>query len=100
AIPDVSGKSISDAQAALSAVGLKTATGSQSYSDTVPNGDVISVAAQKDGPVRPGDTLLLNTSKGPQLFPVPNVVGMTRDTAKAALTSAGFTPKYDTVWDA
>jgi serine/threonine-protein kinase len=25
---------------------------------------------------------------------------MTRDNAKAAITAAGFTPKYDSVWDA
>jgi serine/threonine-protein kinase len=95
AIPDVAGKSIADAQAALSAVGLKTTAGSSSYSDTVPEGDVIDTAAQKgDGPVRPGDTILLNSSKGPAPVPVPNVVGQTWDKAKPALTAAGFQLSY------
>ena len=34
---------------------------------------------------RPGEAVTLVVSSGPPLFPVPNVVGMTRDQAKAAL---------------
>ena len=50
--------------------------------------------------MRKGDTIVLDISKGPQLFPVPNVVGMTRDQAKKALTDAGFVPEYSSFWDA
>ncbi|GAB3387006.1 Stk1 family PASTA domain-containing Ser/Thr kinase [Humibacter soli] len=99
AIPDVAGKSLSDAQAALTAVGLKSVTGSEDYSDSVDKGSVISAAPQNQGPTRAGDTVVLDVSKGPQLFPVPNVVGMTRDEAKKALTDAGFTPTYNAIWD-
>lgn len=99
-VPDVSGMSVSDATSALGAVGLKAAAGSQSFSDDVPSGDVISASPQNSGPVRPGDTILLNTSRGPQLFPVPNVVGDTLGQAKSALSSAGFTPVYSAFWDA
>ena len=99
AIPDVAGKSLSDAQAALTAVGLKSVTGSEDYSDTVDKDSVISAAPQNQGPTRAGDTIVLDVSKGPQLFPVPNVVGMTRDQAKKALTDAGFTPTYNSIWD-
>ncbi|WP_285116329.1 Stk1 family PASTA domain-containing Ser/Thr kinase [Leifsonia sp. fls2-241-R2A-40a] len=98
AIPDVSGKSVADASAALSKVGLLTSAGPQSYSDTIAEGDVISAQPQHD-PVKPGDTLLLETSKGPEPVTVPDVVGKTWDVAKKALTDAGFKLKYSGLAD-
>jgi serine/threonine-protein kinase len=100
AVPDVTGKTESAAQSALAAVGLKSAEGTTDYSDDVPQGSVISQAPQNEGPVRKGDTIVLDISKGPQLFPVPNVVGMSRDQAKKALSDAGFVPVYSAFWDA
>jgi serine/threonine-protein kinase len=100
AVPDVTGKTESAAQSTLAAVGLKSAEGTTDYSDDVPQGSVISQAPQNEGPVRKGDTIVLDISKGPQLFPVPNVVGMSRDQAKKALSDAGFVPVYSAFWDA
>ncbi|MGO4534071.1 Stk1 family PASTA domain-containing Ser/Thr kinase [Leifsonia sp. 2MCAF36] len=98
AIPDVAGKSVADASAALTKVGLLTSAGPQSYSDTVAQGDVIAAHPQHD-PVRPGDTLLLETSKGPEPVSVPDVVGKNWADAKKALTDAGFTLKYSAIAD-
>jgi serine/threonine-protein kinase len=98
AIPDVSGKSVADASAILSKVQLLTSAGPQSYSDTIPEGDVIAAQPQHQ-PVRPGDTLLLETSKGPEPVTVPDVVGKTWDVAKKALTDAGFQLKYSALAD-
>jgi serine/threonine-protein kinase len=98
AIPDVSGKSVADASAILSKVQLLTSAGPQSYSDTIPEGDVIAAQPQHQ-PVRPGDTLLLETSKGPEPVTVPDVVGKTWDVAKKALTDAGFQLKYSPIAD-
>lgn len=97
-IPDVAGKSVEDASAALSKVGLLTSAGPQSYSDTVPEGAVISAQPQHE-PVRPGDTLLLETSKGPEPVAVPDVVGKNWADAKKALTDAGFQLKYSAIAD-
>ncbi|SEH98240.1 MULTISPECIES: Stk1 family PASTA domain-containing Ser/Thr kinase [unclassified Leifsonia] len=97
-IPDVSGKSVADASAILSKVQLLTSAGPQSYSDTIPEGDVIAAQPQHQ-PVRPGDTLLLETSKGPEPVTVPDVVGKTWDVAKKALTDAGFQLKYSPIAD-
>lgn len=97
-IPDVAGKSVEDASAALSKVGLLTSAGPQSYSDTVPEGAVISAQPQHE-PVRPGDTLLLETSKGPEPVTVPDVVGKNWADAKKALTDAGFQLKYSAIAD-
>ncbi len=98
AIPDVAGKSVEDATAILSKVKLLTSAGPQSYSDTVEEGDVISAQPQHE-PVRPGDTLLLETSKGPEPVTIPDVAGKTWDVAKKALTDAGFKLKYSAIAD-
>jgi serine/threonine-protein kinase len=97
-IPDVAGKSVSAATAALEKVGLHATAGPQSYSDTIDKDDVISAQPQSQ-PVRPGDTLALETSRGPQPVPVPDVVGQTWDKAKKALTDAGFQLKYSPAAD-
>ncbi|MGH1527296.1 Stk1 family PASTA domain-containing Ser/Thr kinase [Leifsonia sp. L25] len=97
-IPDVTGKSVSGATAALEKVGLHATAGPQSYSDTIDKGDVISAQPQGQ-PVRPGDTLALETSRGPAPVPVPDVVGQTWDKAKAALQAAGFQLNYSAAAD-
>ncbi|MEO6826232.1 MAG: Stk1 family PASTA domain-containing Ser/Thr kinase [Microbacteriaceae bacterium] len=92
-IPDVSAATVDKATAALEAVGLKAVAGAQEYSDGIQKGLVISAVPQKDGPVRAGDTLALQISRGPQPVPVPDVGGQNVATAKKALESAGFTVK-------
>ncbi|MFP3465701.1 Stk1 family PASTA domain-containing Ser/Thr kinase [Leifsonia sp. SIMBA_070] len=98
AIPDVAGKSVKDASSILSKAGLLTSAGPESYSDTVSDGDVISAQPQHE-PVRPGDTLLLETSKGPEPVTVPDVVGKNWADAKKALSDAGFQLKYSAIAD-
>jgi serine/threonine-protein kinase len=98
AIPDVSGKSVEDATAALRDVGLLAQSGPESYSDSIDKGDVISAQVQSE-PVHKGDTLILELSKGPEPVPVPDVVGKTWDVAKKALTDAGFKLKYSAIAD-
>jgi beta-lactam-binding protein with PASTA domain/tRNA A-37 threonylcarbamoyl transferase component Bud32 len=98
AIPDVAGDSVDDATATLAKVNLKVGAGPESYSDTVQKGDVIAAHPQSDV-VKPGDTLLLETSKGPEPVPVPDVVGKSWDVAKKALQDAGFQLKYSPIAD-
>ena len=74
------------------------AAGPESYSDSIDKGDVISAQPQKD-PVHKGDTLLLETSKGPEPVPVPDVVGKNWADAKKLLTDAGFKLKYSAIAD-
>ncbi|WP_246846626.1 PASTA domain-containing protein [Humibacter ginsenosidimutans] len=98
AVPDVTGKAEADADSALQAVGLVPTDGKKEYSDSVPEGSVISQAPQSQGPVRKGDTIVLDISRGPAPVEVPNVIGETWDKAKAKLTNAGFKVSYpDTV---
>ncbi len=105
-IPDVHGRSVDQAVAALAQAGLVGEPGKQSFSDDVDKGEVISVYPLDQNPVRSGldgaagSKVGLEVSKGPDLVAVPAVVGLTRDEAKAALDKAGFTYAYSAFWDA
>ncbi|TFD16856.1 Stk1 family PASTA domain-containing Ser/Thr kinase [Cryobacterium sp. TMT2-23] len=99
AVPDVSGKSVDDATAALGDKGLLVTAGGEEFSDSVADGDVISARPTKDGPVRAGDTFTLTTSKGPAPVEVPNVVGKSWGEGKKILTDLGFKLKYNALWD-
>ncbi len=105
-IPPVNGRSVDQAKATRSPAGLVGEPGKQSFSDDVDTGEVISVYALDQAPVRsglgdaPGSKVGLEISMGPDLVAVPAVVGLTRDEAKAALDKAGFKYAYSAFWDA
>lgn len=88
-MPDVHGKSVDDATAILIGLGLQVTT-TQSFSDTVKSGIVISSSPGAGASLRKGDTVNLVVSKGPQLFPVPNVTGMDINHAIRVIEQAGF----------
>lgn len=99
-VPDVVGDRVEDAQATLSDVDLSSRT-TEEFSSEVDEGRVIRVLDREGGGSwRPGETLTLVVSKGPQLFEIPNVVGQTRDSAAQILRDAGFEPSYSGLWNA
>jgi serine/threonine-protein kinase len=100
AIPDVTGESVDKAIATLAEKGLVGQRGAESYSDTVDEGDVISIAPAKEGPVRSGDAIVLEVSRGPEPVTIPNVVGMPWNDAKRTLTDLGFKLSYNPAADA
>ncbi|HEY0249140.1 MAG TPA: Stk1 family PASTA domain-containing Ser/Thr kinase [Gryllotalpicola sp.] len=94
-VPNVVGMPLADAQKALRAKGLYYGQGQAKHDDTVPKGSVIAqTPADPSGPVRPNDTILLDVSEGPQLYPVPDVTNETWDKASQTLQQAGFTVDY------
>ena len=99
-IPDVAGRSVKDATSTLLEVGLTATAGRENYSDTVPKGNVIGIDVADGAVIRPGDPISLTISKGKEQIAVPDVVGMSWDKAKAALTDAGFIPNYNRAADA
>jgi eukaryotic-like serine/threonine-protein kinase len=100
AIPDVSGKTVDEATTILGDKHLVVQSGESSYNDTVPEGNVISAAPAADGPVREGSTMVLSISRGPEPVIIPNVVGMSWNDGKKALTDLGFKLDYKKLWDA
>jgi len=67
------------------------------FDPAVPTGAVIGLqTVTPDAPIRPGDSINLIVSKGPDLVEVPDVVGETIPEAKAALEAAGFVVRLNT----
>ncbi|KAB1643970.1 Stk1 family PASTA domain-containing Ser/Thr kinase [Gulosibacter chungangensis] len=89
ALPQVAGYGQTVAIDMLEDAGLVANLAWSAYSSTVPQGVIISATATSD-PVRPGDTIDLVTSLGPEMAEVPDVKGSTGAAAVSALEGAGF----------
>lgn len=100
--PDVSGLSVGQATDTLAAKGLGVTDEPQYvFSTEVEKDRVIGVADRaEEGNWRPGDSVQLIVSKGPELFPVPDVTGLTRDEAAKKIRDAGFEPVWNAIWNA
>jgi beta-lactam-binding protein with PASTA domain/tRNA A-37 threonylcarbamoyl transferase component Bud32 len=99
AIPSVVGLSVAEATEKLVALGLLVSDPTESFSETVATGDVISQSVP-EGVVRPGATIGLEVSKGEDLVEVPNVMGLTIAQASAKLQELGFgfTTNVPAIW--
>lgn len=95
-IPNVKGMTVEQATTALEAVELTVNNkGTEEFSTTVPTGRVISVSSTR-GTIRPGDSVSLVVSKGPELITIPEVAGMTIAAARELLEGLGFTVSVET----
>ncbi|WP_188741820.1 Stk1 family PASTA domain-containing Ser/Thr kinase [Agromyces bauzanensis] len=89
-LPDVTGLPVGEAEAALAGANLAVGYADPEFSDEVPVDHVISAAPAND-PMRPGDTVVLTVSKGPDLVEVPNVItGQTVAQAREQLEALDF----------
>ena len=89
-IRDWTGKSADRAIAALGKQQLQVDTSDQEYSDTVPEGHVIS-QSPVSGVLHKGDTVSLTVSKGPELVQIPgNLRAMGVEAATSLLEGLGF----------
>jgi serine/threonine-protein kinase len=88
-VPDVTGKNLDEAKAALKDVGLRGKVVESKYDDQVAADDVIS-QTPKDGQAPKDSVVSLIVSKGPPLVDVPNVVGRSIGDATVILQNAGF----------
>ncbi len=91
-VPNVVGMDVQQATSTVTSAGFE-ATTSDTFSDTVPKGTVISQDPGAGGTAPKGTTIALVVSKGKQLFPVPGVEGQNVDRAVKILQGAGFTAK-------
>ena len=88
-IKDWTGRSFDDASAALEKRGLQVSVAGEEYSDTVPEGDVIS-QDPTTGTLFRGDTVSFVVSQGPELVEVPQVKAMGVEAATELLEGLGF----------
>jgi serine/threonine-protein kinase len=101
AIPDVRGKTEEEAGALLDAQRLNVVLAPREFNREVPEGSVIE---QVPGPsaardTKPGTSVTLVVSKGPEPVTVPSVEGRTRAEAEDTLKSAGLVAKVVLVFD-
>ncbi|MCH9816500.1 MAG: Stk1 family PASTA domain-containing Ser/Thr kinase [Actinomycetia bacterium] len=89
-VPNLVGVSEKGALDRLASVGLAGSVTGSDYSESVPDGAVISTSPASGATIKRGDTVSISLSKGPPPVVVPNVVDMQRAQAVAALKAEGF----------
>ena len=89
-VPRVEGMELAVAGSELREAGLQVEVAASEYSSTVPAGQVIRAEPAAGSRVRTRSVVELVPSKGPELLPVPRVVGMSEAAAKEALRARGF----------
>ena len=95
-VPTLTGKGASAAKSSIEALG-HDASPTEAYSDTVPEGQVISQQTREGSTVYRGDSVSYTVSKGPEMVTVPDVVGLQRQEAHDKLEGAGFTVQEDLI---
>ena len=87
-VPKVEELTQTAATAAMTGAKLKVGTITQKASNTIGSGKVLSQDPASGSSVAEGSPVNLVISSGPQMVPVPDLNGMTRDAATAALAGA------------
>nr|WP_258806109.1 PASTA domain-containing protein [Pseudarthrobacter sp. NS4] len=88
-IPEVANKTVAQAQQLLSDAGYRSTT-SDVFDDDVPTGLVVGSEPEAGTEIRKYQPVSLFVSKGPQLFPLPELTGGTLEEAKDSLNAAGM----------
>ena len=90
-VPNLTGMTIADATAALSAQGLLLAQVDPQFSDTVAAGLIAAQDLAPNTTVDRGVTITVAVSKGPDVVAVPPLANLTLQQATDTLTAAGLT---------
>ncbi|HEY7273834.1 MAG TPA: Stk1 family PASTA domain-containing Ser/Thr kinase [Actinoplanes sp.] len=90
-VPDVTGMELAAARGQLEATKLKLKEGTAEYSDTVPEGVVISTNPKADTSLKPGSVVTVVVSKGRAPITVPQLTGRNINEVRAQLQQLGLT---------
>ncbi|MEO6143230.1 MAG: Stk1 family PASTA domain-containing Ser/Thr kinase [Dermatophilaceae bacterium] len=93
-LTDWTGKPADQAVKAMTAAKLTVDATKSEFNDTVPKGSVIS-QSPATGTLFQKDKVTLVVSKGPELVPVPPVIGRQEGEARSILEGLGFTVKIE-----
>ena len=91
-VPNVVGKTLTEAEKAITEAGFEVGETTEVYSDTVKSGLVVSTDPEAGKTPDRGSAIDIAVSMGKEQVTVPSVVGYDETTAKQILTQAGFTP--------
>jgi eukaryotic-like serine/threonine-protein kinase len=89
-VPDVTGMELAAAKGELDQVKLKVKEGQGKYSDTVPEGVVISTDPAVNTSLKPGSTVTVVVSKGRAPITVPDLTNKNINEARALLQQLGL----------
>lgn len=90
-LPDVRGLTVEEAEQKLQDAGLVGIVGGDGeFSDTIAEGLVIDYVRPQGALLRPGDTVTLTISRGPELVTIPDLVGDTIQEAVDTLRGLGL----------
>ena len=90
-VPSVVGGNVTQASAALTPLGLHTRVSERIFNEDISVGIIISSKPAGGGHVKPGATVSLVVSKGPERYIVPSLLKMTADAALALLKENSLT---------
>ncbi len=90
AVPELAGLTPQEARDMLREAGLEMITVSEIFHDTVPPGTIVSTIPACGVEIEVGSTVELTVSKGPDMLPVPSLLGSAEADALAALQAQGF----------
>jgi eukaryotic-like serine/threonine-protein kinase len=89
-VPDVTGVNEAQARQILGEVELKLGDVFEDYSDTAPEGSIISQDPGENESVEPGEAVDVTVSLGVEQVEVPDVYGISLEAAQARLGSVGI----------
>jgi serine/threonine-protein kinase len=98
-VPQLRNATVGAAVSALEARGLKAATQPNEYSSDVADGRVIRTDPAAGAKLKPGTTVKVFVSKGPEPIPVPNVAGKSQQEATTTLKGLGFKVAVTSTFD-
>jgi eukaryotic-like serine/threonine-protein kinase len=99
-VPDVTGKTQAEAAAALESAGFVVGDVTQVSDQGADTGVVLAQLPEGGSEAEKGSAVSLTVSSGPSTSAIPDVTGMSKGAAEAALTSAGFVPQSTYQYDA
>lgn len=97
--PDLAGLTVPDAQSLLQEAGLEMGVTGETYSNTVPSGEIVSSTPSAGDELAKGTAVDLTVSKGPEMIPVPALLGSAEAEALAALQAQGFQVELQRIYD-
>ncbi len=89
-VPDLKGKSLSQAQRAVEAAGLKLKVAKEVFNDNVPPGRVVQQTPAAGEKTKKGSTVDVVMSKGLETTSTPDLTGKTQAEAELVLKKAGL----------
>jgi len=92
-VPDVKGKSLADAKAALKDAGFEWDV-THEHSNRVKQGIVIGTDPPAQTKFERGQSVTIKVSSGQNLVQVPSVIGLDQDTADTQIRDAGLKPHF------